>query len=312
MLNWGFLGTARINLKILTFLTPKAIASRTLEKAKAYAAEHQIEKYFGSYEELIKATDIDAIYISLPNDQHFHWTKLALENGKHVLCEKPLAPTAEETRILAETARKNNRIMMEGFMYRHHRQIKELKNLVETKAIGDIQHVRSTFHFTMKPGPNIRMNTANHGGVLLDLGCYIVDLTNHLFNGPPLNVKAQAKLKDEVDVASAGLMNYGQGKSASFDCSFESLRRDFIEVVGTDGVIQLDHPFKGTAQADLKIISESGTQTLEVGDPVDIYQKQFENFAGAVYGKCKPVVTLEESVATAQTLEMLKRCLFTR
>src|SRR5919205_657814 len=148
---WGILSTANINRKVIpgAHASPKidlvGVASRDLERARAYADEWEIPRAYGSYEELLADPEIEAVYISLPNTLHCEWSIRAVEAGKHVLCEKPMARHVDEVESAFDAAQKNGRILMEAFMYRHNPQTKRLRQLVDDGAIGDLRVVRSCF-----------------------------------------------------------------------------------------------------------------------------------------------------------------------
>jgi predicted dehydrogenase len=312
MLKWGILGTAKINLKTIPAIKrlPNQIivglASRTPQKAHEFCKHFAIEKVYESYDQLITSKEIDAVYISLPNDQHYEWSKKCLQNGKHVLCEKPMVLNAENALELTALARENGLMLMEGYMYRHHRQIQIIQNLIKANKIGTIQNVRISFHYTIpKEQQNIRLNASNGGGALWDIGCYCVDLANLLFSSMPKTVFATANFEGGVDRAFSGLMVYDSGKSAQFDCSFQGVRRDALEIVGTTGVIQLNHPFKGSVHESIQIILNDGVEQVEVYDEIDTYTAEFDNFYDCIKGTAKPIMTNQDSIATIKTIEAL-------
>ena len=158
MIEWGLLSTANINGPVLGGIAQvedaraMAVASRDLERARAYAAEHGIERAYGSYEALLADPDIDAVYISLPNSMHHEWTTRALEAGKHVLCEKPYSRNPAEVEQAFELAAARGLVLMEAFMYRHHPQTRRLAELVGTGAIGRLRLIRSSFRFAVDRG----------------------------------------------------------------------------------------------------------------------------------------------------------------
>lgn len=312
MLKWGILGTAKINLKTIPAIKrlPNQIivglASRIPQRAHDFCKQFAIEKDYESYDQLIASKKIDAVYISLPNDQHYEWSKKCLLNGKHVLCEKPMVLNSENALELTALAQENGLMLMEGYMYRHHRQIQVLQSLLKTNKIGMIQHIRLSFHFTIpNEQQNIRLNASNGGGALWDIGCYCVDLANLLFSGMPKTVFATANFVGEVDRAFSGFMVYDLGKSAQFDCSFQGVRRDALEIVGTSGVIQLNHPFKGSAHESIQIILKDGVEQVEVFEEIDSYTAEFDNFYDCIKGTAKPIMSTQDSIATIRTIEAL-------
>src|SRR5919106_6537645 len=152
--NWGFLSTARINRLVLAGARESdrvdvvAVASRDRERADAYARENGIERAYGSYEALLADSEIEAVYISLPNSLHVEWSIRALEAGKHVLCEKPLDRRPQRVEEAFDAADRAGRFLMEGFMYRHHPQMARLRELVEDRAIGELRAITSVFTFS--------------------------------------------------------------------------------------------------------------------------------------------------------------------
>ena len=152
---WGLLSTARINRRLIPPIraskrsTLAAVASRELAKAQAYAAEWEIPRVFGSYEELLASNEIDAVYISLPNHLHAEWTVNALRAGKHVLCEKPFAVSVEEVDRMVAASHETGGVLQEAFMYRHHPQTKLAEAWVREGRLGEITLVRGIFSFSM-------------------------------------------------------------------------------------------------------------------------------------------------------------------
>ena len=178
ILNWGLLSTANINRALITPLraSPRnrltAVASRDLAHAQAYAAERDIPRAFGSYEAMLADPDIDVVYISLPNSLHAEWSIKAMQAGKHVLCEKPLAVTLAEVDAMTAAARSTGRVLAEAFMYRHHPQTLKVKELVESGAIGRLQVIRGGIHL---PAVESRQCAADPGtGRWGHLGCRLL------------------------------------------------------------------------------------------------------------------------------------------
>src|SRR5919201_1727956 len=188
----GILSTARINRLVIppAQASPEVellgVASRSLERATAYAEEWSIPHPYGSYAELLADPHIEAVYISLPNALHVEWSIRALEAGKHVLCEKPLSRHPEEVERAFDAADRAGRLLMEAFMYRHNPQTKRLKELVDEGAIGELRVVRSSFSFTLEELGNVRMRPELDGGSLMDVGCYCVSGSRLLLGEPEL------------------------------------------------------------------------------------------------------------------------------
>ena len=177
---WGIVSTADINRKLIPGAkeSPQielvGVASRTQERADAYASEWGIPRAYGSYEALLADEEIEAVYISLPNTLHTEWSIRALEAGKHVLCEKPLSRHPDDIAAAFDAADAAGRLLSEAFMYRHNPQTKRVQELVDERAIGELRLIRSTFSYGLYDHDNIRLRTDVEGGALMDVGCYNV------------------------------------------------------------------------------------------------------------------------------------------
>src|SRR5690348_12343890 len=224
---WGALSTANIGTgKVIPamqkgkYIEFNAIASRNLEKGKAAAAQLGIPHVYGSYEELLADPNIDAIYNPLPNHLHVPWSIRALEAGKHVLCEKPIALTTAEAQSLADVAARHPKLkVMEAFMYRHHPQWIAARQLIADGGIGSLRVVHSHFSYWNVDPLNIRNMAAIGGGALMDIGCYCVSLSRFLFGSEPQRVLGVVERdpKFETDRITSGTLAFGEG-TATFTC----------------------------------------------------------------------------------------------
>ena len=245
-LRWGILGVAKINERFLPgFAKAKnadlvGIASRSLDKAKAAAKAAGIPKAFGSYEALLADPDIDAIYNPLPNTLHDEWTRKAAERGKHVLCEKPLTPTAREAEALVAFCHAKKIKLMDGFFWPHHPRTHEIKKLLQSDKLGRVERVNAAFSFTMPlDANNIRLQADTAGGSLLDVGCYTTYGIRWAFGEEPVKVWAAARFERGVDVAMSATLFFADGRMASFDCSFIHPYREWLEIVCTHGTVTI-------------------------------------------------------------------------
>src|SRR5213080_1450875 len=195
---WGVLSTADIGtgqvipaMQQGTYCEIAAIASRSPEKAQAAAAQLGIPKAYGSYEELLADPEIDAIYNPLPNHLHVPWSIKALQAGKHVLCEKPIALTAAEAQQLADVAKQYPHLkVMEAFMYRFHPQWQRTRQLVADGAIGEVRAIQTFFSYFNVDPQNVRNIAEAGGGALMDIGCYGVSVARFIFGREPARVIA--------------------------------------------------------------------------------------------------------------------------
>lgn len=245
-LRWGILGCGRITRRGLIpgirsslrgVLT--ALASRDLATAQAWANEFEVEHAWGSYEELLSDSNVDAVYIPLPNELHKPWVLAAADAGKHVLCEKPVAMNGSEARAMVEYCEARGLILMEAFMWRHQPRTMALRSLVCSGAIGELRLVRSSFSFPIDPA-DWRLDPLRGGGALWDVGCYGVS-TVRLFAGTePDAMRSIARFGPTgVDLSLTAEFRFPHGVLGLIDCSFEQPFRCTYELVGTLGVLQV-------------------------------------------------------------------------
>src|SRR4051812_23126413 len=221
---WGILSTADINRKVIPGAHESdkveliAVASRDLGRAEEYAREWEIDRAYGSYEALLEDTDVEAVYISLPNTMHCEWSIRSVEAGKHVLCEKPMSRHVEEVEEAFDAADRAGRYLMEAFMYRHNPQTKRLKELVDGGAIGDLRLIRAAFSYGLHDTDNIRLRTDVEGGALMDVGCYCVSGSRFL-GGEPERVDGEQFVGPTgTDWVFTGSMRFPGDVLALFDC----------------------------------------------------------------------------------------------
>ena len=310
MIRWGLASTARINDGLLDGARRSklgevvAVASRDPARADAYARERGLRAY-GSYDELLADPSIDAIYVALPNALHAEWSIRALEAGKHVLCEKPLGRDPAAVERAFATADRAGLVLMEGFMYRHHPQIRKLEELVGEGAIGELRLVRSQFSFTLDRPDDVRWSRELGGGALLDVGCYCVHATRLLAGEPQVVHAEQTLAASGVDVRFAATMRFAGGVLAHFDCGFDLPRRAALEAVGSDGSVLVPDPF---------VVESSGLELHRGGavERVDVpeaskFQLEFDNLCRAIRGEEDPLLGARDAIAQARVLEALLR-----
>lgn len=315
-LRWGVLSTANIgraavNPAIRASANGElvAVASRDAERARAFAAEHDVPRHFGSYEALLDDPDIDAVYNPLPNSLHREWTIRAAERGKHVLCEKPLALDEAECREMAAAAGEAGVLLMEAFMYRFHPRTERLLDMVREEVVGPIGAIRSAFTFRLvKPG-NIRMDPALGGGALMDVGCYCVNVSRTVAGAEPVEVRADAvRAETGVDRRLAGTLVFEGGLIAQFDCALDLERRELCEVAGPEGCLIMPGAFlPGTD--DVPIIEARGRagETVHTVGGADEYVRMVEHFAEcAIHGR-PPRYGADEAARNMRVIEALYR-----
>ena len=245
---WGILSTANIATKVAgaIYLAENAdlvaVASRTEERAVTWAADHKVPIAYGTYDELLADDSLDAIYIPLPPSLHAEWTIKAAEQGKHVLCEKPLAANADEAIAMADACRRNGVQLMDGVMWVHHDRTPAMHQKITDGTLGKLRRVTAAFTFNWDTIPvgNIRAMKEFAGGSLGDLGYYCVRAILWAFQQMPTQVFATARYKVGVDFNLAGILWFDDERIATLDCGFDTGLRKWFEVAGTHASIVCD------------------------------------------------------------------------
>ena len=312
MLRWGLLGTARINRLIIPALRASvrselvAVASRDARRAQAYAAEWNIPGV-ATYEGLVADPAIDIVYLPLPNSLHASWTIRAVEAGKHVLCEKPLALTVGDVDRIAAAARRHGRVVTEGFMYRHHAQTMRVQELVRDGAIGEPRVIVSGFTYSQSRPADVRLEPGLGGGSLWDVGCYPVSLAQLLAGGAPREVSGwQALGPTGVDEAFGGQVMYATGVMCQFHCGFRAAYQTFLRVTGTRGVLSVARPFRPEPVERILLDREGGVEEVVVHGSA-IFADEIADMEDAVLGVRPARLTLSESRSHVATIEALYR-----
>jgi len=314
-LRWGILGTAHILKRLLPAFAQArtadlhAIASRSPEKAQAAAQAAGIPTAHGSYEALLDDPEIDAVYIPLPNTLHAEWTMKAAEHGKHVLCEKPLAPTAAEAQQVVAFCRTRGVHLMDGFMWPHHPRTLRLRQFLDSGGIGDIRRVAGAFTFRLEPLnlANIRLQANLGGGSLLDVGCYPVFGIRWAFGSEPVRVYASAVYQQGVDLSMNGLLWLADGRVGAFDCGFTLPYRGHLEIIGTQGVVRVSNMWLAPARATFEVWREHQTVEEVVVEGEDQIVRMLEDFGQAVLEGRPVSPPPEEAVKTLRVLDALGR-----
>jgi predicted dehydrogenase len=311
-LRLGLLSTARINLPILEAAAASdrvevvAVASRDAARAQAYAHEHGIPRAYGSYERLLDDNGVDAVYISLPNSLHHEWALQALDARKHVLCEKPYSRHPEEAEEAFDRAEKARRVLMEGFMYRHHPQTAMTKQLVDEGVVGQVQLVRSSFSFLLDDPGDVRARPELDGGALMDIGCYCVSLSRFLVGEPERVAGEQVLGQTGVDTAFHGTMRFPGDVVAQFDCSFGQPHYERLDVVGDKGWLLVESPWRKRGEGELLVRHIDHLRRIDTPE-ANAYVLEIDNFAAAVAHEAAPLIGPTESVGQARTIEALYR-----
>jgi D-xylose 1-dehydrogenase (NADP+, D-xylono-1,5-lactone-forming) len=300
---WGLLPTANINRKVIPAIRASsrgelvAVASRELARAEAYATEWGIPRAFGSYEALLESDAIDAVYISLPNHLHAEWSIRALQAGKHVLCEKPLALTLAEVDRMAAASRETGRILAEAFMYLHHPQTLLAGEAVRSGLIGEPYLVRAVFNFTVTNRQNIRLVPEWGGGSLWDVGVYPVSFARSIFGEAPTWVAGSQQVgASGVDEAFAGLLHYAGGRAAQVACAFQASFYTAAEVIGTEGSLFLNRPFTNLEEGRQMLLAPRDGELRELPVPdMPLYLGEIQDMHATILDGAPPRLSLATS-----------------
>ncbi len=307
-LNWGILSTARINRALIPPLQVSrrnkllAVASRSQAAADAYAREKKISRAYGSYEALLADPEIDVIYNPLPNHLHAEWTIKAVEAGKHVLCEKPLALSVAEVDAIITAARKHGRVVAEAFMYRHHPQTLKVMELVKSGSLGTLKLIRGSFTFILTREGDVRLKPEWGGGSIWDVGCYPINYARAVVGAEPLEVFGwQVTGPSGIDETFLGQMRFEGGILAQFDSSFVIPFHAFMEIVGSEGALNIPHPFKPGIAEKIYLTRGERIETITIKG-AELYSGEVEDMADAILLGKPPRIPLEDSRANVAAI----------
>ena len=332
-LRWGIIGTGNIAKQFADGVRHSdrgdlvAVASRTEPAARGFASTFDLSRTHVGYDTILRDPDVDAIYLSLPNAMHREWTIRALDAGKHVLCEKPLAATAAEAEQMFAAADRNGRVLIEAFMYRAHPQTQAILDTVRGGAIGTVKSVRTSFCFRVRqPVGNIRFDAALQGGALMDVGCYCVSFSRLIADGDPVDVRALATLHaGGVDEQTTAILRYANGITAEFTCGMNLQADNTAHVCGDEGYLTVAWPWKPPAGGTQIVVRGSipprqdhqGATTpppaapeprvVDVPNEKPLYAIEADAFAACVLDGAPAFVSRDESMGNARTIEAIAR-----
>jgi D-xylose 1-dehydrogenase (NADP+, D-xylono-1,5-lactone-forming) len=315
-LRWGILGPGRIAPRIVRALVDNprgelhAVASRDLARARSFADRHAAARAYDAYEALLADPDVDVVYIALPNHLHAPWTVRALDAGKHVLCEKPLALTVEEVDGIAAAVERSGRIAVEAFMYLHHPQTLRALEIAGSGRLCDLQVVNGAFSFLLAYPNDPRVDPEMGGGSLWDVGCYPVSMSRRIAGEEPDGVAGFGRFDARgVDRAFVGGLHFPRGLLAHFESGFTAPERERVEIVGSVATLVVDHPFLPAPDGPpplLRILEDGREEVVDV-DSVDDYRAEVDDLAAAILDGAEPRVSLAFSRGNLVTLVALDR-----
>ena len=319
---WGVLSTAQIGTNQVIPAMQRgershvaAIASRGLDKGKAAADALGIERAYGSYEELLADPDIEAVYNPLPNHLHVLWSLKALDAGKHVLCEKPIALTATEAASLADAAARTGKIVAEAFMVRHHPQWQSAKEIAESGRIGAARTIQTIFSYHLTDPTNIRNQADIGGGGLYDIGCYAINTARYLFGSEPERVTGLFDIDPALgtDRMMSGLAAFGDNRTLGFVCATQLVPCQRVQILGTKGRIEIEIPFNAPIDVPCRIVVDDGRDLAGGGREVitlpvvDQYTLQGDAVSRAILGEAPLATGIGDAVANMRVIDAFFR-----
>jgi predicted dehydrogenase len=313
---WGIMGTA--NIARAAFLpglrhaggAAEAVASRDAVAARRYAAEHGIARALTGYQALIADPAIDAVYIPLPNTLHAEWTIAALQAGKPVLCEKPLAGSLADTEHVLSVARQTGTLLWEAFVFPFHEQMARVRAALDGGAIGELREIHSDFHFRVTRPDNIRMFSDLAGGALNDVGCYPIRLAFELFGRAHDSAWGACVPGGQgVDLESVGVLGYGDGHRLLLSCGMNRRYDTFTRLLGSDGEIRMSNPYH-PSDADRLDIVGAGAESVPAapaGEPS--FAPALRHIHAVIRGTQEPrQLAIQTSEPIARALHDLHAC----
>ncbi len=321
-LQWGIIGTGRIahvfagGLASSSTGTLLAVGSRTQEAAHSFGETWSVPRRYGSYAELLKDKDVQAVYISTPHPLHAEWAIKAAEAGKHILCEKPLALNYAQAEAIIEAARRNDVFLMEAFMYRCHPQTEQIVELVRSGVIGQVRVIQATFSFQSGDDPNGRLlNNSLGGGGILDVGGYCVSVARLIagaahgqgFANPVRVVGIGHVGETHVDEYAVAALSFPGGIIAELFTGVRVNGGSVLHIFGSEGSISVPSPFTPRSGESLSIVvkkdNEEEAQEIFVANTSDLYAIEADTVAKYIAARQAPAMSWEDSLGNMRTLD---------
>lgn len=316
-IKWGVLGTASIargctipGMKKAKNCELYAVAGRDIKKAEAFKKEFGFEKAYGSYDELLSDKNVTAVYIPLPNNLHYEWCIKAMKAGKHVLCEKPLAPSKKQAEELFKTAKECGVYLMEAFAYLHTPYIAALREDIRDKVIGDVRYIESAFMVQSCPPEDIRMHKETNGGAFYDLGCYSISQMVWLLDAIPVSAEAISEYTDEkIDIFTTAYLKFPGDIRASVNCGMffgreRNSRMDRLYIHGTKGSIKSDVEFNQAGKLTY-VIDIDGHKVRKTINAKHNYALEVEDLGKTILTGAPLIVSPEFSVKNAEAMDLV-------
>jgi len=310
-IGWGVLGvTSQVAQKAVL----PAMRSSGCARLVAVASERTRGGDFGaarchtSYAALLDDPEVEAVYVPLPNSLHREWVERAADAGKHVLCEKPLAPSVADGEAMAAACAGAGVTLLEAYMTPFHPRAEAIAALVASGRLGALRFARAAFTGTLDRRDDHRWRPEMGGGVLLDVGIYCIAPLLAAAGRPPARVEAAASMTNSgVDASFSGWLDWGDGFTAAIECSFDAPERQLLEIVGTEAAVLVDRAYTpGPDDTTFTLRHRSGRLEEMTGGGADPYRGMIDHFHAVVRGETKPRRSCVDSIALLSVLERLR------
>ena len=313
-MRWGVIG-ATANIAQVAVL-PVLASSPACELAAVASAslpgggydDFGATRVLATYQAVLDDPDVEAVYIPLPNSLHAEWTAKAAAAGKHVLCEKPLACTAVEASAMADACDAAGVLLFEAYMTPFHPRSEAFAEVVRSGVLGELRFARTAFTGELGDADNHRWSPAMGGGALLDVGIYCLAPLLLAAGRRPTGLAASAVMTDSgVDSSFSGWLDFGDGLTASFECSFDTPERQQLEVVGTEAALTMERTFTpGVDDADLSLLFRDGRREPVEAPGGDPYLGMVEHVAAVIRGDAERGRTPADAIEVAELIDRLK------
>ena len=313
-MGWGVIGATSY---VAQHAVLPAIAASPGARLVAVASERAaapVAERFGaarghdSYAALLDDPEVEAVYVPLPNSLHREWTERAAAAGKHVLCEKPLAPSVADAAAMAASADAAGVVLLEAYMTPFHPRAAAVAALAGSGRLGPLRFARAVFTGVLARADDHRWRPEMGGGCLLDVGVYCMAPLLAAAGRLPVRVDAAARLTPSgVDASLSAWLDWGDGFTGTIECSFEAPERQFLEIVGTEGALLVDRAHTpGPQDAAFTLRHRDGRVETIVAGGADPYRAMVEHFQDVVRGVTRPRRSCADAIAVLALVERVR------
>ena len=309
---WGILSTAGIAARAFIPALRQtrrgqlvAVASRSQEKAAAFAGQHDIPLVFGDYASMLASDQIDAVYNPLPNSLHAEWTALAARHGKHIFCEKPLALNPAEAGQMVAACRQAWVLLFEAFVFLYHPQTLKLRQMLDEGVIGNLVQLQAQMTFSLaRPTDNIRMNKALGGGSLMDCGCYPITFARFAFGAEPLSVQASCRIDPDygVDTRASIVLTFAGERGATLQTGFDAPGGQGAVLFGEKGYIEVPKPYHPGEQSQFAVHRDGKEEIVSFRTDRVPFAPALEHFHDCILDGATPIATAAYAAGTLQII----------